>query len=325
MRVTVIEHRTPSLRSYPLWLGAKVFLKPVLTYWPINDLGLSPLRLIDQAFGMLPTAKTVVRQSIVLADRPADLITPQGPSGRDTDTAVLYLHGGAFVVAGPATHRSVGAAMAQVLGLPLYSLDYRQLPKGGVGTSVTDAVNAYRELIVDRGFRRVVLVGDSAGGYLCGKVIEAAYRDGLPTPVVYVGFSPLLDLDLADHEGRNSDKDAYIPKSKLAELAPKFDRGPEPLVGERRIIDVPAEAFPPTILITAQDEFLEPDAIDLVESLSRAGVLAHLHTFAWQVHAFPVAAGLPEAKEAIRLSADFALTALATGRAAVVDSGSVAG
>ncbi|WP_018177237.1 alpha/beta hydrolase [Jongsikchunia kroppenstedtii] len=323
--MSIIAHRTPSLRSFPLWLAARAFLKPTLTYWPLSDLGLSPLRLIDQAFTLLPTADTVVRQSITLAERPADLITPQGPSGRDTDTAVLYLHGGAFVVAGPATHRSVGAALAQVLGLPLYSLDYRQLPKAGVGTSVADAVNAYRELIVDRGFRRVVLAGDSAGGYLCGKVIEAAYRDGLPTPAAYVGFSPLLDLDLADNETRDSDKDAYIPKVKLAKLAPKYDRGPAELRGERRILDVPAEAFPPTILITAQDEYLEPDAIDLVESLSNAGVMAHLHTFAWQVHAFPVVAGMPESKEAIRLSADFARAALATGRAAVVDSGSVAG
>lgn len=323
--MTVIAHRTPSLPSYPLWLAARTFIRPLLTYWPINDLGLAPLKLVDKGCSYLRTSPAVVRDPIILSGRPADLITPVGPSDRDTDTAILYLHGGAFVIAGPATHRPIGTALAQSLGLPLYSLDYRKLAEAGVGGSVVDAVNAYRELIVERGFRRVVLIGDSAGGFLCGKVIEAAYDEGLPMPAAYIGFSPLLDLDLGARDDRDSDKDAYIPKAKLVKLALKFDKGPDALSGARKLIDVPVAAFPPTILVTAQDEYLEPDAVDLVESLSREGVMACLHTFAWQVHAFPVVAAMPESKEAIRLTSDFARAALALGNSATVATASAAG
>ena len=38
---------------------------------------------------------------------------PSGPSRRDGDTAMLYLHGGAFVVCGLGTHRSIAARLAR--------------------------------------------------------------------------------------------------------------------------------------------------------------------------------------------------------------------
>jgi acetyl esterase/lipase len=178
----------------------------------------------------------------------------------------------------------------------------------GVGTSVADAVQAYRELLQD--YARVVIVGDSAGGYLSGKVIEHAHAHGLPKPVAYVGYSPLLDLDLASNPASTSRHDAYLPKGKLAKLAPKFDRGPVEFTGERRVISVPVEAFPPTLLITAQDEFLEPDALELAEKLTTAGVVAKVHSYSWQLHAFPAIAVSRDTAEAVVLSADFVREAL---------------
>ncbi|MGV9825977.1 MULTISPECIES: alpha/beta hydrolase [unclassified Gordonia (in: high G+C Gram-positive bacteria)] len=313
----IVHHRKPSPLSYPLWLSTRLLLKPALALWPLNRPGMSGLFLIDALFASGPKPRNVVRESMVLGDRPVELIMPTGPSRRDSETAILYLHGGAFVVGGLGTHRSIASRLARACEIPVFSLEYRQLPKAGVGTSVVDCMAAYRELLTERGYRRVVVAGDSAGGFLAVKVVEAAAVEGLPQPVALVGFSPLLDLDLGVHPDRSSRSDAYLPKRKMAKLAPQFLKGPVPLVGARRARDIDPATFPPTIMITAENEMLEPDVIDLIENLDEAGVEALAHSFAWQVHAFPVMNGRHrETLESIEVTAAFTGHALREAKAA---------
>ncbi|MBD0860458.1 alpha/beta hydrolase [Gordonia sp. zg691] len=313
----IVHHRRPSLLSYPRWFGARVFLKPALALWPVNKVGLAGLFLIDRLVAVGPKPRGVVREQLVLANRPAELIMPVGPSRRDSDTAILYLHGGAFVVCGLGTHRSIAARLASACETPVFSLEYRQLPNAGVGTSVADALDAYAELIDERGYRRVVVAGDSAGGFLAAKVVEAVAARGLPKPPALIGFSPLLDLDLGTNPDRSSRSDAYLPKSKMARLAPQFDKGPVPLTGVRRIADADLTDFPPTVMVTAEGEMLEPDVIDLIESLDQAGVEAFAHSYAWQVHAFPVLSSRhQETLQAVEVTAAFAKRVIREGKTA---------
>ncbi|MGV9712635.1 alpha/beta hydrolase [Gordonia sp. NPDC003424] len=307
----IVHHRKPSLLSYPMWIGSRFLLRPTLALWPLTRSGMAGLFLIDRMMAVGPKPSGVVREPMTLADRPVELIMPSGPSRRDSETAVLYLHGGAFVVCGLGSHRSIASRLSRACELPVFSLDYRQLPKSGVGASVVDAVAAYRELIEERGYRRVIVAGDSAGGFLAGKVVEAAAREGLPRPVAVLGFSPLLDLDVGTHPDRSSRSDAYIPRRKMATLTPLFERGPVPFTGVRRITALAGPDFPPTALITAEGEMLEPDAIDLVELLDEAGVDAVAHSYAWQVHAFPVMVSRhPETVHSIEVTAEFVTQAI---------------
>ncbi|MCK8614624.1 alpha/beta hydrolase [Gordonia sp. C13] len=313
----IVHHRRPSLLSYPIWFGSRVFLKPLLTLWPINTAGMAGLFLIDRVVAVGPKPRGVVREQLTLAERSTELAIPAGPSRRDSDTAMLYLHGGAFVVCGLGTHRSIAARLAKACEVPVFSLEYRQLPQAGVGASVADAVDAYAELINDRHYRRVIVAGDSAGGFLAAKVVEAAVERGLPAPAALIGFSPLLDVDLGTNPDRSSKSDAYLPKSKMAKLAPQFDRGPVPLTGVRRIADLDPTEFPPTVMVTAEGEMLEPDVIGLIETLDEAGIEALAHSYAWQVHAFPVLTSHhPETIHAIQVTAAFAKQAIREGKSA---------
>lgn len=322
----VVVHRKPSLLSYPKWLGSRLVLKPALSLWPLNRPGMAGLFVIDRLVAVGPKPRGVVREMMKLAERSVELIMPSGPSRRDSETAMLYLHGGAFVVCGLGTHRAIASAMARACQLPVFSLEYRQLPGYGVGTSVADAVAAYRELLTERGYKRVVVAGDSAGGFLAAKVVEAAAEEGLTRPAAYIGISPLLDLDLADHPDRSSRSDAYLPKQKMKQLIPLLARGPQPLRGVRRIGDLPVEIFPPTIMVTAQDEMLEPDVIELVEKLDRSQVTAEAHSYAWQVHAFP-AIGMrhPETLDAIARIAEFTSAAIRAAKSVDGHRGKQAG
>ncbi len=307
----VITHDRPSRGSRPMWLASRLFIRPILRVWPLTAFGMRLLFLVDRAAARGPKPRGVVLEQMELAGRPVEFAVPAGPSRRDSDTAILYLHGGAFITCGLATHRLVVARLSRATGLPVFSQAYRQLPEAGVGTSVHDAYFAYRELVLERGYRHVVVAGDSAGGYLAAKVNEYALRDELTPPTAYVGFSPLLDLDLAANPDRSSRSDAYLPMAKMGELAPMFDQGPIRLDGVRRIGDLRPASFPPALFTSAQDEMLEPDIIELVETLDAHGVTAVVHSFAWQIHAFPAISGKhPETLEAIALASRFVTSVL---------------
>lgn len=307
----VVRHRDVSTRSFPLWLASRAVLRPMLSLWPLNKQGMAGLHLIDKIIAQGSKPAGVVREMTTLAGCRAERITPIDPVGRDTDTAVLYLHGGGFVVGGVGTHRSVAARLAQAIAMPVYSLEYRQLPAVGVGTSVSDTVDAYAELLTELGYSRVVVAGDSAGGYLAGKVAELAGGRGLDAPAAFIAFSPLLDLDIGTNPQRSSRSDAYIPKSRMSSLAPYLDQGPQPLRGKRSLLDVDPKRFGPTVIITAENELLEPDAIEFAEALHAVGVPVELHSFSWQIHVFPMlAAGHPETLKAIEFAAAFINRAL---------------
>ncbi|CPZ99788.1 Putative esterase [Mycobacteroides abscessus] len=81
--------------------------------------------------------------------------------------AILYFHGGAFILGGLHSHRRMAARLARASGIPVLVVDYRQLPLAHITDSITDAVDSYRYLL-DRGYApgKIVFAGDSAGGGL---------------------------------------------------------------------------------------------------------------------------------------------------------------
>ncbi|RIR84759.1 alpha/beta hydrolase, partial [Mycobacteroides abscessus] len=54
--------------------------------------------------------------------------------------AILYFHGGAFILGGLHSHRRMAARLARASGIPVLVVDYRQLPLAHITDSITDAV-----------------------------------------------------------------------------------------------------------------------------------------------------------------------------------------
>lgn len=89
-------------------------------------------------------------------------------------TTVLYLHGGAYYLMDPATHRSVCKALARLTKGRCYSIRYRLAPQNPFPAALIDALISYFTLLyppagsfhtaVDP--KHIVLAGDSAGGNL---------------------------------------------------------------------------------------------------------------------------------------------------------------
>jgi len=84
------------------------------------------------------------------------------------DCAIVYFHGGGWIVGSPATHADISGALCEQTGLRVISVDYRLAPEHKAPAPVEDGMSALEFLLADeRGPDRLssaFLCGDSAGG-----------------------------------------------------------------------------------------------------------------------------------------------------------------
>lgn len=297
-RVTaVVDERTEvSVRARVAFTAARLMLRPVLTYWPLNGIGMFPLPLVEAAAGLLPAPRKVRYQKVEFAGFAGEWVRPENPR----DGVLLYFHGGAFVTCGVATHRPAVARIAQATGLPVLSVAYRQLPAVTLTGSVEDCLSVYRCLLRDGvDPARIVLAGDSAGGCLAFTTALGALADGLPGPSGIVALSPWLDFDCtAKLAHPNATRDAYAPVSRLARLTELLGVTTDPMLSP---VNGDLTGLPPTLLIASECEMLRCDAELMAEHLAAADVPVTLQLWSGQMHAFPVLADLlPESLAAIR-------------------------
>lgn len=313
MTHTLTWHSDISPQARFLSCAMRLTLKPTFSVWPLTDTGIKAIGQLDRAVDRLPKPKRVTIEQVALGGVPCEKTThPRIATGSLAGATVLYFHGGGFVFCGLATHRSACATMAARAGVPVYSVEYRQIPHGGIGTSIADAMASYRaalDVVADP--RKIIVAGDSAGGYLAMKVAELAVLQGLTPPAAVLGFSPLLNLDLKSHPRKFMKKDAYLPMKQVLALEDRWMNGPDAIPGSPSPIDADPTIFPPVFLSTAQYELMRPDVEAMTDALVAAGNTVETHVWKGQVHAFPVLAGaLPEGRTVLDLAVAFAARVL---------------
>ncbi len=309
MTGTLTWHDDISPQARVLSAAMKAVLKPTLSMWPLTDGGIKAIGHLDRVVDRLPKPPRVTIDQVVLGGVPCEKTThPRTATGTLAGATVLYFHGGGFVFCGLATHRGACAMIAARAGVPVYSVEYRQIPYGGIGTSIFDAMAAYRAAsatVADPS--KIIVAGDSAGGYLAMKVAELAALEGLTPPAAVLGFSPLLNLDLRSHSRAFMKRDAYLPMKQVLALEDRWMNGPDAIPGAASPIDADPSVFPPVFLSSAQYELMRPDVEAMTRKLEDAGRIVETHVWRGQVHAFPVLAGvLPEGRETLRSAVDFA-------------------
>lgn len=112
-------------------------------------------------------------------DIPARLYDPR--ASREPGPAIVFFHGGGFVIGDLESHGSFTAEMARALDLPVIAVDYRLAPEFPWPAAPDDCEAAARWVAnspaeLGRSVTSLVLCGDSAGGNLV-IVTAAALRD----------------------------------------------------------------------------------------------------------------------------------------------------
>jgi acetyl esterase/lipase len=209
-----------------------------------------------------------------------------------TRGTILYLHGGAYCVGSPATHRAITSHIARRTAARVFVADYRLAPEHPFPAALDDAVAAYRALLHDGASpRRLAIIGDSAGGGLAVATALRLRELGEPLPAALVLFSPLVDLGDPDR-GVEPAGEAMLSRAWTAECARLYlgghDSG-DPLVSP---INGDLRGLPPTLVQVGQDELLLADSRRLHSALAAAAVPVELQEYPRRWHVFQVNAGV---------------------------------
>ena len=297
-----------SARSALLARTLRSTVRPFISVWSRVPLLPWPYAVVDYAGLLLkPVAGTTFERLDLPSCRAEVLRTPH-----TEDRVVVYLHGGAFVVGGRFLHRQLMSRIADRTRSTLIAVDYRQLPNHPISASVADGLDAYRH-VLDSGVpaSNVVIMGDSAGGYLTFQVALAAEAAGLPMPAGLVALSPLIDFDgTAKIQADSAETCSVFPPHCFDALAKVVLRAAR-RAGEEHALPAPPSlaalhGLPPSLIQASTAEMVHPDAESMAAALVAAGVRCELQVWDHQVHVFQAAAGfVPEADQALDEIADF--------------------
>ncbi|TBW54322.1 alpha/beta hydrolase [Marinobacter halodurans] len=285
-----------------LRFSLQTLVKPFLT----PRMPVSALRsLIRQAYRLSPPPKGVRFEPSIIDGVPYNIVTC-GPD--EGESAMLYLHGGAFTIGSPDTHRGLTGHLAKATGATLYVPDYRLAPEHVYPAALEDALTLYRHLL-SQGYTpgRISIAGDSAGGGLTLALAVRLKQDKLPLPGALVMLSPWVDL--THGEVHTPDVEPVLQLGWIKAAAEDY-RGDLPL-DDPRISPVNADlsGLPPMLIQVGSQEILLNDARRLAARAREAGVDVTLQEFDRLWHVFQIHAGpLEAANRAIEQIARFLRT-----------------
>ena len=244
--------------------------------------------------------------------------------GVNSRRRVLYIHGGAWMVGSPKSHRSITNRLSEVANAAVFSLDYRLLPEHRRAQGIEDCQQAYRWLLVNgpqgpEELDFLVVAGDSAGGNLTLSVIAWARDAALRAADAAIAFSPATDVALTSPSLTGN----IASDPMLGPAFGKLIKIPLPLLWwaswfTNRIR--PADAvvsplrgdlsgLPPVLVQVSEAEMLFDDARRYVAKAQAAGSPVVLQSWPHMVHVWQIfTPELPEANHAYDNIGEFLAT-----------------
>lgn len=240
--------------------------------------------------------------------------------GADPNVRVLFIHGGAFMVGSPKTHRFLTAEISKRTGASVLAIDYRMLPEFKIIQCHEDVRIAYQWILANgpgtQGpASKLYVAGDSAGGSLALAVIAWARDNGLRAADGAIAFAPATDSTMSSPSWKeNIETDHFLGPSIgrlmkipgfIRKLASRFQGGkpandPEisPLLGN--LANLPA-----TLIQVSRHEMLYGDAQRYANKARHEGSEVTLQVWPTLVHVFQGFDNLPETDDALDKVASF--------------------
>ncbi|WP_210261277.1 alpha/beta hydrolase [Enterovirga aerilata] len=226
---------------------------------------------------------------------------------RDARADLLYLHGGAYVVGSPATHRMLAGAFCSH-GFRVFVPHYRRAPEHPFPAALEDAESAYRGLLgAGLDPRAPAIAGESAGGGLALSLLLRLREAGGPLPPSAALFSPWTDLALSGRSIQaNDEAEALFFKDNLPGIARLYLGGAEPRTPLASPLYADLAGLPPLLIHVGEREILLDDALRLAERARDAGVEVTLKRWPVVPHGWQLLQRIvPEAAQSVAEAAEF--------------------
>lgn len=236
---------------------------------------------------LMPGVGGVQRVRRTLGGVPAEAVISKAPvHGQGPSGAILYLHGGAFCLGNPASHRSITTRLARGAGITVWAPDYRLAPEHPCPAALDDALACYQALL-DSGIpsNRIVLAGDSAGGGLALALALTLRDKGLAVPAGLALISPLTDPSLSSPSVKgNARIDPMVRRSWVAQGVAWYACARA--AGVHAPLSMNLAGLPPILVQVGEQEILRDDAFRLAAHARACGVPCQLEEYAGRWHVF---------------------------------------
>lgn len=213
------------------------------------------------------------------------------PQEVQLEKAVLYFHGGAYNLGSPFAYRKFASHIALISNAATFIPEYRLAPEHPYPAAVEDGQAVYNGL-VEKGYHKISVVGDSAGGGLALVIVGIATtnsaRGKYPKPISAVVMSPWTDLAFESKSLKiNAEADIMLTEAQLKFNANRYlsknetkDPNVSPLYGN-------LEGLPPIQVHVGEAEILLDDAVRYACNAYKKGVTIDLHVWEGMPHVFP--------------------------------------
>jgi monoterpene epsilon-lactone hydrolase len=264
---------------------------------------------MDNAF---PLADAAIRIAPVdVAGVPAEWVLAPNADPR---RRLLYIHGGAWTMGSPKSHRRLTAKFSEVAHAAVLAIDYRLMPEHPRLAGIEDCRTAWRWML-DHGpdgvspASAVFVAGDSAGGNLTLSLIAWVRDQGLRAPDAAVALSPATDASLGSPSLKgNIETDPMLgPLFKALAKIPRamllwfgwFQNRMRPSHPVISPVFGDLSGLPPLLVQASEAEMLIDDSRRYVNKASAAGSPVTLQTWPHMVHVWQLFhPELPEGREA---------------------------
>ena len=230
--------------------------------------------------------------------------------------ALLYFHGGGWVIGDIETHDTLCRQLADGSGAVVFSVNYSKSPEHRFPVAVDECTAATRYVIdqsdslgIDAS--RIGVGGDSAGGNLA-TVVALTLRGQLNKPLVcQLLIYPVTDLRLSKDSieryavgyGLTTAAMRYFRDAYLRDSSDQDDFRASPLLASD------LSKLPPALVLTAGFDPLRDEGRAYADALSAAGNQVQYVCFERQIHGFIIMGGIiDEANTAVAMCVDYVRT-----------------
>jgi acetyl esterase/lipase len=232
------------------------------------------------------------------------------PAGAGPFPAMLYIHGGGWVIATLDTYDSSARALANATQSVVVSTHYRQGPEAKFPAAHDDVFAAYRWMVdnassINASASRPTVAGESAGGNLALNVAMRARDEKFTLPVHQLLVYPIAGSDTTTPSYVENAMAKPLNKPIMEWFFKHYLRGQQDWTDPR--IDLVKTAnlkgLPPATIINAQIDPLRSEGEMLAKRLRDAGVTVRQRTYDGVTHEFfGMGAVLDKAKDALQFA-----------------------
>ena len=238
----------------------------------------------------------------------ATVYTPTGPG---PFPAVVYFHGGGWVIGNIHVYDAGARALAKGAEAVVISVDYRLSPENKFPTAWDDALATYKWVATNVGRwrgdpRRLALAGESAGGNLAISTAISIVAAGVTRPRAVIAIYPVTQTGTTTESYVDSGNAKPLNKAMIGWFFDKtLNSAADKMDPRLDLIHAKLSLLPPVTIINAQIDPLRSDGAMLEEALKQVNVKVAHKEYAGVTHEFfGAAAVLPAAKMAQSFAAE---------------------